>query len=402
MTLTNKTTRGQSTLDPFDELLDAQLRDIDAARAIPRPDGIDKFYVEEAFEKKAGEQAPLAAARGESDARPWRLKAAEFEYRARVTTSYIDGQREVVANARVRFELAARTLGAYTRRQSGEKLPYYLRWALILGGDVAGVAGAAILLGETVALGVLQAIASGTAAITGGLLAQEVRDSRLARKREKLPRELTDDERRFAHLFRGGDGGERIVKWIVAAAMLIGVLIAVSIFALRYSTEGSTAAWAFGLLAAGVALASWANVYHYTDEAADLIDARRADYVRELKRLKRLLKARDVSAHAAALAMATSIETEAANRGLAAQRAVEATGAHLLNEHADVAGHGWTHGPEGERHDHERHEVSRHDRRVTERQLQVQLPRIDVSIAYDSPPGLLAGAAVNGHQDPAA
>src|SRR5919198_5537556 len=328
MSLGNKTTtRGRIDLDPIDELMQAQLRDIDTARATPRPDGIARFYLEEAVEKKAAEQPPLAAARGEADARPWRLKAAEFEFRTAVMTSYIDGQREVVANARQRFELAARTLGVYTRRASGEKVPYYLRWALILGGDVAGVAGAALLLGETVALGVLQAVASGTAAITGGLLAQEGRDSRLARKREKLPRDLTDDERRFAHLFKGGDGGERIVKWIVAAATLIGMLIAVSIFALRYSTEGSTAAWAFGLLAAAVALASWANVYHYTDEASDLIEARRAAYLRELRRLKRLLKARDVPEHDAALAIATSIETEAKSRGLAAQRAVEATGA---------------------------------------------------------------------------
>jgi hypothetical protein len=310
--------------------------------------------------------------------------------------SYVHGQREVVANARERFELAARTLGVYTRRASGEKVPYYLRWALILGGDVAGVAGAALLLGETVPLGVLQAVASGTAAITGGLLAQEVRDSRLARKREKQPRDLTEDERRFAHLFRGGDGGERIVKWIVAAATLIGMLIAVSIFALRYSTEGSTAAWAFGLLAAAIALASWANVYHYTDEASDLIEARRADYVRELRRLRRLLKAPDVSEHDAALAMATSIETEAASRGLAAQKAVEATGAQLLNEHADVAGHGWTRDVS-----RETHEASRQDDRETERQVQVQLPRIDLTVAYDPPSELTAGAVGNGHQDPA-
>ena len=193
------------------------------------------------------------------------------------------------------------------------------------------------------------------------------------------------------------DSRTTIPAAISAAATLIGVLIAVSIFALRYSTEGSTAGWAFGLLAAAVALASWANVYHYTDEAADLIDARRADYVRELKRLKRLLKAPEVSEHDAALAMATSIETEAASRGLAAQSAVEAAGAQLLNAHADVAGHGWTHDPS-----QERHEVSRHDHRETERQLQVQLPRIDVSVAYDSAPGFVAGAVENGHRDPAA
>src|SRR5919202_5343902 len=234
MTLGNKTTtRGRIDVDPIDELLDAQLRDIDAARAIPRPDGIHKFYLEEAVEKKATEQPPLAAARGEADARPWRLKAAEFEFRTAVMTSYIDGQREVVANARERFELAARTLGVCTRRASGEKLPYYLRWLLILGGDVAGVAGAAILLGETVALGVLQAVASGTAAITSGLLAQEVKDSRLARKRERTPRDLTSDERRFAHLLSGGDSGERIAKVVALTGVLIGALIAGSIFALR-------------------------------------------------------------------------------------------------------------------------------------------------------------------------
>jgi hypothetical protein len=95
--------------------------------------------------------------------------------------------------------------------------------------------------------------------------------------------------------------------------------------------------------------------------------------------------------------MATSIETEAASRGLAAQRAVEATGAQLLNEHADVAGHGWTHDPS-----RDRHEVSWQDHRETERQVQVQLPRIDLSVAYDPPSELVAGAVGNGHQDPAA
>jgi len=287
------------------------------------------------------------------------------------------GQQETVASARERFERTARTLGGYTRRAPGEKVPYYLRWALILGGDVAGVAGAAILLGETVALGALQAVASGTAAITSGLLAQEVRDSRLARKREKGPREVTADERQFAHLFRGGDGGERIVRWVVLTGALIGVLIAGSIFALRDTTEGSTAAWAFGLLAGAIALASWANVYHYTDEVSDLIDARRADYVRELKRLKRMLKDGDGGAYAAALAQATSIRSEAASRGLAAQKAVEATAGRLLNDNADVAGHGWTAVAVGE---HEHLERESHE---AERETRLQLPRIDLTVAYE-------------------
>lgn len=375
----------------LDELLDLQLPAVEGANAIPRPDGIEKFYFEEAVEKTAAEQQPLSAARGEADSRPWQTKAARYEHAATVVASYVEAQREVVAGAQARFELTARALGVYARRGAHEKFPYYLRWGLILGGDVAGVAGAAILLGETVALGVLQAIASGTAAITSGLLAQDVKDSRLSRKREKLPRDLTDDERRFAHLFRGGDSGERIVRVVVAAGLLIGALIAGSIFALRFSTEGSTAAWAFGLLAAAIALASWANVYHYTDEASDLIEARRAEYWRELGRLRKLLNAGDVAERDAALAQAVSIRAEAASRGLAAQRAVEAAGARLLNDQADVAGHGWS----DERHDSSSVERERLER---ERQFQVQLPRIDLSVAYDQPAELVAGPGENGNR----
>jgi hypothetical protein len=379
-------------MNPIDDLLEAQLRAIDEARAIPRPDGIEKFYLEEAVEKKAAEQPLLWEARGEADARPWRMKAAASEHAAMVVASSVAAQQELVASARERYELTARTLGGYTRRAPGEKVPYYLRWLLILGGDVAGVAGAAILLGETVELGVLQAIASGTAAITSGLLAQEVKDSRLARKREKVPRDLTSDERRFAHLFRGRDSGERIVKVVVTAGALIAVLIAGSIFALRYSTEGSTAAWAFGLLAAAVALASWANVYHYTDEVSDLIDARRADYTRELKRLETLPNAGGISEHHAALAQATSIKAEAASRGLAAQKADEATAGQLLNEHSDVAGHGWSElGTETH--------SDRHEQGTIERQPQLQLPRIDLSVAYEPPAELVVGSDRNGHAE---
>jgi hypothetical protein len=376
MTLGNDTTeRGL-----VDELLELELRMIDGAKAIPRPHGIEKFYFEEAVEKKAAEQPLLWEARGEADARSWSAKAAALAHAAGVATSSAAAQQELVAGARVRYERTARALGGYTRRAPGEKVPYYLRWGLILGGDVAGVAGAAILLGETVALGVLQAIASGTAAITSGLLAQEVRDSRLARKRQKVARDLTADERPFAHLFKGPDSGERIVRWVVTGGAFVGALIAGSIFALRSSTEGTTAAWAFGLLAAAVALASWANVYHYTDEVSDLLDARRADYTRELKRLRAMLKASEISEHGAAIAQVASLRAEAVSRGLAAQKAIEAAGGHVLNDHADIAGHGWS--------DRDAEETVRQEsleRLELEQRSAVQLPRIDLSVAYDPP-----------------
>ncbi len=376
MTLGNRTT----DRDPLEELLELELRTIDGATAIPRPLGIEKFYLEEAVEQKAAEQPLLWEARGEADARAWSAKAAALEHVAGVAASSVASQQELVAGARDRYERTARALGGYTRRAPGEKVPYYLRWALILGGDVAGVAGAAILLGETVPLGILQAIASGTAAITSGLLAQEVRDSRLARKRQKVARDLTADERPFAHLFKGADTGERIVRWVVTGGALVGALIAGSIFALRSSTEGTTAAWAFGLLAAAVALASWANVYHYTDEVSDLLDARRADYTRELKRLRTLLKGDEIAEHDAALAHVSSLRAEAVSRGLAARHAVEAAGGHVLNEHAEIAGHGWS-----ERRTEDVVVREALERLELEQRPAPQLPRIDLSVAYDPP-----------------
>ena len=168
------------------------------------------------------------------------------------------------------------------------------------------------------------------------------------------------------------------------------MLIAGSIFALRYSTEGSTAAWAFGLLAAAIALASWANVYHYTDEVSDLVDARRADYARELKRLKALLQAPEISEHEAAIAQVASIRAEAVSRGLAAQKAVEAAGAQLLNDQADVAGHGWS--DRGERSSDEQ------ERPESELQSRLRLPRIDLSVAYEPVAELVVGADGDGRR----
>ena len=144
-----------------------ELRTIDEAKAIPRPHGIEKFYLEEAVERKAAEQPLLWEARGEADARSWSAKAASLAVSAGVATTTVAAQQELVAGARDRYERTARALGGYTRRAPGEKVPYYLRWALILGGDVAGVAGAAILLGETVPLGVLQAATFGLAVVAG-------------------------------------------------------------------------------------------------------------------------------------------------------------------------------------------------------------------------------------------
>jgi hypothetical protein len=79
------TLRNDSTdRDLVQELLELELRMIDGAKAIPRPHGIEKFYLEEAVEKKAAEQPLLWEARGEADARSWTAKAAALRHAAGV------------------------------------------------------------------------------------------------------------------------------------------------------------------------------------------------------------------------------------------------------------------------------------------------------------------------------
>jgi len=364
-----------------DEIMAINLRPVDEAKVVLRPDAVDRFYVEELVEKKAEEQPLLWDAAGEAAARDREAEAAELGTAATVAEHVTEEQRKVAKNARELYEFTVRVLGPYTRRPPGEKLLYNLRLAAILFGDVAGVAGAAILLGETITLGVLQAISSGTAAITSGLIAHEVKDSRLARKRQKPAKDMSKDERRFAHLFRGGDSGERIVKWVVGGGLLIGTCIAGSIFALRATTEGTMAGWAFGLLAAAVALASWANVYYFTDEVADLIDARRSDFQRELKRLKKASQDKNLARRARATAEATSIRAESAKRGEAAAKDVEALGKQLLHENPGVAGHGWgkrQESPSGSRESEDAPCVS-------------GLPGLENMVPYEPPPQVAAG-----------
>ena len=86
-------------MNPIDDLLEAQLRTIDVASAVPRPQGIEKFYLEEAIEKKAAEQPLLWEARGVAEARLWQMKAAASEHAAAVATSSVTAQHALVVDA---------------------------------------------------------------------------------------------------------------------------------------------------------------------------------------------------------------------------------------------------------------------------------------------------------------
>lgn len=254
---------------------------------------------------------------------------------------------------------------------------YLVRMVLILLGDIAGITGAAVMLGEIPALALLQAVSVGAAGVTSGLLGSEIKDARLSRKRAKT--DLSEQEQGFAHLFRGPDPGERIAKLMVLGGVVLVVLILGGVAALRSSTEGLAAGLIFGCLAAAVALASWVNCYAYADEVADLLDTVSAQFKADVHYLDKLSRGQARVRHAVESATAQSIRDEYQQRGLAAHDQLQAAKNRVLHANPGVAGHG--------------RPVRHEDRPTTATPVNRQRSRDSESEVI-----VLAGARPNGHQ----
>jgi hypothetical protein len=218
-----------------------------------------------------------------------------------------------------------------------------LRWALLLLGDIAGIAGAAVLLGEIPYLAVLQAVASAIAAVTAGLIGNDIRDARLARRRAR--EKLAPEHQTFAWVYSGADGGEKIVKAMVCAAIVITLLIGVGIVTLRAGVEGSLGGTVFGCLAIAICLASALNSYTYTDEIADLLDHAYSRYEQALTKLAKLAKSKPVARYNAAIGEVTSIKAEHTQLGIAGALHYEALKYGISRGNPAVMGHGPTPAP---------------------------------------------------------
>lgn len=324
-----------------DELTDINLYLVDEARPVIRPDGVGGLYVEQEFDARSEEQPELWQARGEAAAREFSTHAAGLKGEAADLEQLTVRQLLLEEQSMQELILFRRVLLKYTRRSKGERPLYWIRMPALLGGDVAGVAGSAIWLGEDPKLALLQAIASGVAAITAGAAAAEVKDARLARKRQKDPDKLTREEKAFAHLFKGPDRGEFIVKLVVCGSLCIGALIGGAVFALRSTTEGATAGVMFGLLAVAITLASWVSTYAYTDEVADLIETAERKHKRDRKDARELSGSKVRRTFAEATATAESVKVEFLKVGKAAAHAMKACKFVVLRNNPGVAGHGY-------------------------------------------------------------
>ena len=313
---------------------------VDEARFVLRPAGV-RFYPEDQYDFYALEQLRRFEAEGETKAQPLLRVAERTEPKAASVRREIESLEQRAQLAESEADETRRALSPFVRRPGFEKARYWSTNLLLLGGDVAGVAGAALWLGELPVFAVAQAVASGTAAITAGLMGRELADSRRARVREQNPRTMPRELRRFRHLFTGGDQGESLANVMGYAAVTVSLLIGSSVAALRWGTEGPLSAVVFGGLALAISGASFVNSYILAAEIADQIDRAEAVPRRLRRKIRRRSGARALRQHNDAVAAVESIRNEARLNGEAAAFAVLALKAQQLSRHPGVVGHGY-------------------------------------------------------------
>jgi hypothetical protein len=317
----------------------------DPPEAHPRPKGLGTSYAEHEYTALAHEQDSLWTAEGERRARPYATKAHGLQP-LKVATEFVLGEaaKEVTA-ARADYQHASKVLSPYVRQEPWAKLRYWLAWPLLILGDTAGVWSAAVMLGEVVSIAFWQALAAGLAAGCAGLVGAELKDIRLARCRHRAPDSLSDDEQRYHRLFAAESGGTGIVKLICALSFLVMALVAVGVFALRTSVEGSAAGLTFGLLAAGTALASGLLGYSAADEVADLLTTMAKRVRTAERRYLKLAGSRPLRVHGQSETAAASLSAETQARGGAASKRVEALSWRIQRRNPHTLGHGY---PPGE------------------------------------------------------
>lgn len=338
---TNHELPGEAALADAEALADSiTIQRIDEASAEPRPAAIDESYIESEYNTLAEEQVPAWDAEGEAASREARVRAAGHRAAAGVAQDRLDGHREVLAQKRSSAIVARAVLCKFRRREPGSKKWYIFRFSVLLLGDVAGIAGAAILRGELIYLAIIQACAAGTSAVTAGVVGADVRIAQRARDRKRDPETLSEDEKQFAHFFQGVNKGEFIVKDVILVALAVTVLVAGGITALRGSVDGVTGGIIFGCLAAAICLASFLNSWAYADEVADHIDANDHDYAKELKHDRKLSNDPDLKAFNEADTEAESIAAEFKSRGAAARLRILALKFRILRQNPGVFGHG--------------------------------------------------------------
>lgn len=319
---------------------DAGMRQTDEPAGHGRPGNLGDTYDELKFDALGNQQVKEWSADGVAASRPAQVRKHKSDGAASATTYVVGENQETVSEAKNAYLHAAKTLMPFVRRSPHDHIRYVLGWLLLGLGDTAGVWGAAIWLGEVPYVALGQAVATGFAAVTAGLVGSELQDFRQSRLRQRSTESLSEDLQRYQRLFVGPDSGRSITKIVVSISATIVVLIAVAVFALRAGTEGLLAGFTFGGLAAATALGSFISSYAHADEVADLIATFYKTYRRALRFHVRLASASVLSRNAGAVGEVDSILREYEARGDAARQKVIALKYRMLGRNPQVVGHG--------------------------------------------------------------
>ncbi|MCX2934666.1 hypothetical protein ORI20_30820 [Mycobacterium sp. CVI_P3] len=311
---------------------------VDSATATARPDIIADTYLELEHHARGLEQQHLFAAEGEVKARKDASTAGALAFAVSETKASVARAKTTADAALDRHHQVRDQLGPYVRRKATSSRGYIARTAALLVGDIAGLSGATIALGEYPVLAVTQALSAGTATITAGLAATHLRhlQQAAARRQNDLPKALEP----YRHLFDGPSKSTRLHAVVFAVAALIAILVAVGIFALRTAIEGPLSGMTFGGLAAAIALASFVNSWYHADAVADVIESAEHEALKADHRHRQLASGRLVHRAEQAASQEKSIITEYTHRGLAAAAHIEADKYRALLASPDVVGHG--------------------------------------------------------------
>lgn len=313
---------------------------VDEAGAVARPTHIGPFYVETEYAELEAEQPPLFDAAGLEAARASEAEAAELAPAARGDERLLSGHLAILVETEQRMVCTRDALASFRRRPPKAKTWHYAAKTAFVGGDLAGIATAAIWMGEIPAIAVVMATSAAVATVTAGLSGTELRHVR-DRARLALPiDDLAETQKPFAHLFTAPDSGWPHVRSLLYVSGAVAGCVAVSIGALRMAIEEPIVGLVFGGIAAAIAAASWIESFMYADAIADLIDNADADYERELTRHQRLSGAPAWKGREKALAEAASLTREYTHRGSAAAHHLRALKARILRSNPGVAGHG--------------------------------------------------------------
>ncbi|TNC23709.1 hypothetical protein [Amycolatopsis alkalitolerans] len=333
------------TTESWEETADAVvLQRIDEADSRPRPTNVATFYSEEEYERLAEEQERLWSAEGEREARGHTVRVSGLDAAADAALDLLAESKKAVAAAYEDHLHASRVLTPHVRRESGAKLRYRMVWPLLVLGEASGIWSAAISWGDIPWIAAGQALSAGLAGASAGLVGSELKRLQLARTRRRDPDSLTEDERRYERLFTGSEKTPGIVKLIGFVSVLVAALLAVAVFALRSSVEGSSSGLTYALIAFATALASGLLGYQAADEVADLL----ATYVKQVKRAERhhrqLAGDTAIADRAEAVEAARSTQAEAALRGQAASKRVASLSFRILRRNPGAVGHGYPSG----------------------------------------------------------